>query len=301
MDMSNHERFHVVYDGPALDQHRMDVRDLAPALVAIADLFTSANSELNGDAATVRVDVTASFKAGSFGIDLLFSQDFLSQIRDIFAGPTATALANAGGIMGLLGLGSTGVVGLVGLLRKLKGRRPHRIEQRGEIASVWITETEVVEVDQRVLKLWRSRTVRTSLEKTLSPLSREGITDFGIVKDGLIELDITDTELEYFESTIEIDAEIVSDSVARKVLLLESVVFKEDNKWRVHDGQYAFHAAMDDADFLAKINHGERFGKGDVLVVDLQQIQSISEGALKTEYRILKVHEHKEPLQRRLL
>jgi hypothetical protein len=37
--MNNHEHFNVVYDGPALAEHRMDVRDLAPALVVISDLF----------------------------------------------------------------------------------------------------------------------------------------------------------------------------------------------------------------------------------------------------------------------
>jgi len=299
--MSNHERFHVIYDGPALAEHRMDVRDLAPALVAIADLFTSANTELNGDAADVRVDVKANFKAGSFGIDLIFSQDILGQLRDIFAGPNSTALSNAGGIIGLLGMGVTGSLGLIGLIRRMRGRRPQRIEQRGEVATVWITESEVIDVDQRVVRLWRNRTVRASLEKTLSPLGRDGITDFGVVRDNRVSLEIHDTELDWFSSTVEAEAEVVSDSVARKVLLLESVVFKEDNKWRVHDGQYAFHAAMDDEAFLAKINTGERFGKGDVLVVDLRQTQTIADGALKTEYRIVKVHEHKEPLQRRLL
>lgn len=300
-EMSNHERFHVVYDGPALAAHRMDVRDLAPALVAIADLFTAANAELNGDDADVRVDVTASFKAGSFGIDLIFSQAILGQLRDMFTGPGATALSNASGILGLLGMGTAGSVGLIGLIRRLRGRRPHRIEQRGEIAAVQISETEVIEVDDRVMRLWRNRTVRTSLEKTLSPLGRDGITEFGVVRADEVSLEIRESELDWFSAAVEAEAEVVSDSVARKVLLIESVVFKEDNKWRVHDGQYAFYAAMDDERFLEKINAGERFGKGDVLLVDLQQIQTVADGALKTEYRITKVHEHKEPLQRRLL
>ena len=91
MEMSNHERFHVVYDGPALAEHRMDVRDLGPALVAFADLFTAVNKEINGDAADVRVQVNVSFKAGSFGIDLVATQHLLSQLKDIFSG-TATAL-----------------------------------------------------------------------------------------------------------------------------------------------------------------------------------------------------------------
>src|SRR5271156_4152512 len=122
MEMSNHERFHVVYDGPALTEHRMDVRDLAPALVAFADLFTAANKEINGDAAEVRVQVNASFKAGSFGIDLIASQHLLSQIKDIFAGNGATAIANGWTILQIVGFTGGGLAGgLVGLLRLLKG------------------------------------------------------------------------------------------------------------------------------------------------------------------------------------
>lgn len=81
----------------------MDVRDLAPALVAFADLFTAANKEINGDAADVRVQVNASFKAGSFEIDLVATQHLLSQLRDIFSGPNASAIVNAGGILSFIG------------------------------------------------------------------------------------------------------------------------------------------------------------------------------------------------------
>lgn len=298
MDMSNLERFNVVYDGPALVEHRMDVRDLAPALVAISDLFSAANRELNGEAADVRVEVKGSFKAGSFHIDLIFVQALLSQIRDIFAGSNASALSNAYTITTILGL--TGGGGLIAMLRKLRGRRPHRIEQHGETSTVWITETESMEIDEKVIRLWRSKSVRSSLQKTLSPLEREGITEFGVVRDKKIELDIEKDELAAF-TVFEDDGEIVSDSTSRKVLLLESVVFKDENKWRVHDGQYPFFASMDDREFLDKVNGGERFGKGDVLVVDLEQIQVISGGVLKNEYRILKVHEHREPLQKSLI
>jgi hypothetical protein len=297
--MSNHERFNVVYDGPALAEHRMDVRDLAPALVAIADLFTAANKELNGDSADVRVEVKGSFKAGSFELDLIFVQQLLTQIRDIFAGSIASAISNAYTILTILGLIGGG--GVVGLQRKLRGRRPHRIEQIGEVSRVWITETESVEVEASVVRLWRSKVVRASLSKTLSPLEREGISNFGIVRGEQVELIVEDDELASFATFNNDSGEVVSDFVARKVLLVESVVFKDGNKWRVHDGQYPFFAALDDEEFLAKVNDGERFGKGDVLVVDVRQIQTIEAGTLKTEYRIVKVHEHRAPLQQTLL
>jgi hypothetical protein len=301
--MNNHERFHVVYDGPALTEHRMDVRDLAPALVAIADLFTAANKEINGDAAEVRVQVNASFKAGSFWIDLVASQHLLSQIKDMFAGNGATAIANGWTILQIVGLtGGALAGGLVGLLRWFKGRRPIRIEQTGNVATVWVSETETIDVERDVIRLYRNSVVRTSLEKVVSPLEREGITNFGVVVNDQVVLDVHDDEIAWFSAAASnADAEIVSDTTGRKLLLIESLAFKDGNKWRVHDGTATFHASIEDKEFLANFDAGVRFGKGDVLVVDLRQVQSIVSAKLVNESMIVKVLEHRQPLQQSLI
>ncbi|WP_429349526.1 hypothetical protein [Paraburkholderia sp. Clong3] len=281
----------------------MDVRDLAPALVAFADLFTAVNKEVNGDAADVRVQVNASFKAGSFGIDLIATQHLLSQLKDIFSSTGASAIANAGGILGLIGMSASSGVGLVQLLRKLKGCKPVRIEQQGEIARVWITQTESVEVERNVIRIYRNSVVRNSLEKVVSPLEREGIDDFGIVMGGEKVLDIHAEEVPSFSAAVtDNGAEIISDTTSEKIMLqIESLTFKDGNKWRVHDGVAAFHASIEDSEFLAKIDAGERFGKGDVLLVDLRKVQSVDAGKLVTESIIVKVWEHREPLQQSLL
>lgn len=161
--MSNHEQFHVVYDGPALDEHRMNIRDLAPALVAIADLFSAANTELNGNSADVRVEVKGNFKSGSFQIELIFTQALLVQLRDMFASSTATAVSNASAILAVVGLVGGG--GLIGFLRQLRGRRPEHIEDNGESVSVWMAETEVVEVSRPVFRLYKTRAVRVFLQR----------------------------------------------------------------------------------------------------------------------------------------
>ena len=67
----------------------------------------------------------------------------------------------------------------------------------------------------------------------------------------------------------------------------------EDNKWRFYDGQTSFNAAVEDKGFIERVNSGERFGKGDVLVVELYIVQSESKGRLKTERVVKKVKEHK--------
>ena len=74
----------------------------------------------------------------------------------------------------------------------------------------------------------------------------------------------------------------------------ESAVFKEGNMWRFWDGQNSFQAPIDDKEFLSRVDSGvERFGKGDILIVDLEIKQAKLPTSLRTVRRIVKVHEHK--------
>jgi len=115
---------------------------------------------------------------------------------------------------------------------------------------------------------------------------------------GLIELV---SYQKWDEVIIEASRSVSSVNLSRVVLQIESLTFKEGNKWRVNDGRGSFYAAMEDAAFMAKIESGERFGKGDVLVADMRQEQQVEEGdTLKTIHTITHVHEHNEPFQRKL-
>lgn len=288
MIFNNHEHIHIVYDGPALAAHRMDVCDLAPALIAFSELLKAANRALNGTAADIQVEVSGHFTAGSFGVDLTATQQLLSQIRSLFAGSEATAVCNAFTLLSLVGV--TGG-GLIALLRRLGGAKPARIDAHGDTSGVWISETECIDVDSRIVVLYDDKAVRSSLEKVLSPLQREGITEFGVTSGDQVVLNINDKEIGAFRS-IPQTAECASDTTVRKVLLVESIVFSS-GVCLVHDGVSTYDVTIEDESFLARIEAGEPFGNADMLVVDLRQIQYIDDLGLITDSKIVKVLEHR--------
>ncbi|WP_319000513.1 hypothetical protein [Burkholderia metallica] len=88
-------RFRATYDGPALESSEMDVRELAPALLAIGDLLDASTRALCGNQVRPQVNVRGSFKTGSFGIDFTLATSLPGRMRDMLSGHEGTALANA--------------------------------------------------------------------------------------------------------------------------------------------------------------------------------------------------------------
>ena len=119
-------RFSIAYDGIAVADGRMSIKDLAPALLAVGELFDAANAILNEDAAKVEAHVKATSE-GSFEVFLEFVQTgLLNQVVSLFSGDKVTAILQMKElIFGTLTLGGGGVIALVKCLR---GKKASNIE-----------------------------------------------------------------------------------------------------------------------------------------------------------------------------
>jgi len=273
--------FRLTYDGPAMAESQMDVRDLAPALLAMGDLLEASTRVLYGDRVKSRVDVRGAFRTGSFGIDFSLATDWLRFARDIFAGDNASAAANAIEILGLLGvIAWKGGGGLLGLLKQLRGRKITKVEVIGEGCSRLCVDDECYEVETRVLNLLRDVGVRTALDQALAPLDREGVDTFAVGgEDNPLWFVIHNDERWWFR-TPEVED-----------LLL---IFKEDNKWRLHDGAATIHAVISDEEFLSGVNHNRiSFTKGDILICTVRVRQRQTQSGARTDYEVTRVLEHR--------
>lgn len=298
-DMSK-ASFNVLYDGPALANSEMDVRELAPALLALGSLLEEANSVLNDGKAQIAVQVKATFKTGCFGIELEVCQSLLQHAQSLFSSePVSTAKEllewlglikeNAGNIF-------AGGAGLLWLIKRVRGRPINQVVllDTGKVRVVM--DDDAFEVEEKVLTLYRQYRVRQALEGVLKPLESEGIDTFAVtdLKQANRFIEITKADRAYFK-TPEPESEALSDDEFEVNLQIVSISFQEGNKWRFNDGASVFYADMLDEAFVSAVAaSATSFTKGDILKVKLRRIQSLVGDAFRTEYTVLKVLEHRK-------
>ncbi len=287
--MPQKENFQIIYDGPALELNEMDVRDLAPALLAISDVLDEANKIIYGDRTQIQVNVKGSFKTGSFGFELAIAQLPIDNLVSLFDSDQANAAANLLQILGFIIPNG----GLIGLLLWLKNRKIKTITNENDSKTVIDVEDEKYETNPKVIALFSNVRVRTSIQKVITePLSKEGVDTF-TVKRETETTTIKAEEKDYFKLS-EIPDELLKDQVREVYLKPLAVSFVEGNKWKFSDGNVEFFATIVDEEFIKKVQDSkDAFSKDDLFKVSLRERQWIADTGIKSDYEIEKVINHR--------
>ena len=130
-------------------------------------------------------------------------------------------------------------------------------------------------------------------------LSKPGVNQIEIASDGKALVQATKDEAQFYHPIGGEDT--LTESVVRMGLVIESLSFKDGNKWKMWNGAESLGYAMEDEDFIGRVNNGEAFRKGDILICDVRVKQTKSNGALKLHRAITKVHDHKTGLEQQPL
>lgn len=287
-------QFRITYDGPALATHEMDARELAPALMAMADLLDSSVRALHGERAKAQINVKGSFKTGSFNVDFTTAINFLKAAKDIFSGDGMTAIANATAVLTALGLtAKLGYNGVAQVLKWLRGRRITNVQLMADGNVTIVADDDEQEVEYQVLVLLRDLAVRQAFDRVLGPLDREEIDTFAAGDEAAFGVVIREDERPYFSAPAGQDELIIEDS-RKMAFSIVSLAFKEENKWRLSDGNSTINAKISDAEFLAGVNANETsFTKGDVLICEVKVTQWQTPSGAKTDYEVVRVIEHR--------
>jgi len=294
--MTNKAFFHVIYDGPALENNEMDVRDLAPALIALADLFDEANKVLNNGRVEISTQIKASFRTGCFGIDMTVLQGAMASILNLFKEENVIAAATLMTIIGVSAKSTGG--GLLGFIKWLKNRKINEVVMIDKDHVKVIVDQDSFETEKKVIELYRNARIRKALEAAISkPLLKDGVDSFAcsgeipMVGDDFFS--ISKEESTVFV-TLEPEDEPLEEIEYEAHLQALSIAFQEDNKWRFTDGSNKFYAEMADIGFLEKIQRNDiAFRKDDLIKAKIQMRQKLTASGLKPGYKIIQVIEHR--------
>jgi hypothetical protein len=195
----------------------------------------------------------------------------------------------------------TVVKGAFMLWKHLKGSPPANVQNQGNTCNVTNNSGQIIQVRTDSVNLVFN-------EKATDAVSR--CIKTALEADGYDRLEINSEDGEIITSVNKQEAVgfgfvgkegVLSDNVARMILSIVAPVFQDGNKWRFHDGERSFSAAILDGDFLMKVNQGERFGKGDLLDVDMRVLQNGIGLKTNIDRHIVKVHRHVVPQEQTTL
>lgn len=282
--------FGIEYDGPALATGRMPVRDLAPALLALGELFSTASSVLYPELDPVSVKVEATQK-GSFVVRLLLeAEDAWDQLVGIFGSSEASALANLSEAVFAGG-------GLFALIKRIGRRKVTSADQPADLGSVQLTldDGTTIVVPRDAWSLYRNIEVRKQSRVVVAPLAREGVEEVRFVLEPRADAVAIDRgDLDAFELPSDEEEEPLLEDTQEMFVEIVAVAFIRGNKWRLGIGEYTFWAGVADDAFLDRIESGEEvFRKGDVLRCLIEIKQTRDAEGLHTEHTVIEVREHR--------
>lgn len=279
----------IAYDGPALASGAMDVRDLAPALLALGQLCQSTNAVLNGEAAAVNTYVRSDIRHGSFEVSIAIELAQAAQQAVQFLAENRDHIQDAKTLLEIIGLVGGGGYSVFALVRWLRNRKPERVEELPSgIIRVQIGE-DTVEVSREVWRTAQDRSVRNALQEVTRPVQRAGIDTFetrGPNNKG--EVLASSENVDAFMAPLADDDDehdFLADSERITVLEVRRPHFKAGHRWGLYDGQHQIGVEIKDQSFIGSVERGEvKFGSGDALKVKLRTRAWRDEsGALKSE------------------
>lgn len=274
-----HTSISIRYKGPAVDNGLMDVYQASNNMIAFSEFMVAAVKSKYGDQTDVKAEV-AGFEHGSFITNLVME-----------VGGPAISLFSTLSPKDIYSI----VKDAIALWKFLKGKPPASVSYLGPNATVTNNNGHIIQIQTESLNLVLSDKGADSAGRFVrEALLKDGIESVNISGTDDELADVQKNEADYF---VPIATETkISENVVTVSLILLAPNFQDGNKWRFNEGGGSnISAAMADEDFLRRVNNGERFGKGDILQVEMHVQQNKAGNQMKVERRILKVLDHKAP------
>ena len=285
--MAAETTFSVKYDGPELAKGEMAVRDLAPALLALGELFTEASAIIYPEKPPVSLNIRATNK-GSFDVHLVLQAagEMWDQISALATSDAAVALVFLKEVL-------VDEHGLFWLIKRLKNKTVLKAEpdNSGQV-TITVDDQTSFTIPNETLHLYEKVSVRKKANSIVAPVSKPGVDSIEFRDDTTVTVSVGKIDIDAFEVPESPSHELL-ETDTELFVQIASPVLEGNTLWRVTDGDSTLTAQMDDKSYLQRVANGEiAFRKGDSLRCRVRVVQSQTGDKLTTKRYITQVIEH---------
>lgn len=300
IEMSKHVRTTIRYDGPALGGHEMDVQDLAPALLALADIIQLANRKFNGTEADIKVLVNADVEQRCFMIDISLVQSFLDQAKGFLGTEHVKTAYDIAQWVGILSGGSVGLFQLLKFLRGAKSADAALHIQNDGSGNIIVTGNgNTIVVPQQVYQLAQEPRAVEKAKAVMRPLANEGYESLAFLNGDHEVFEVSSKEAEGIgELPSKPLSDLPSESVSqiRGQVRIKSAQYEGGAQWAFLWNGRAINAEMVDkaAEWVGKFQDNKVDAPPnsilDVSMLETAQLDAQGLIVGKPSYRVLEVH-----------
>lgn len=284
------DTLYVRYDGPAMRSHEMEVKQLAPALLAMARAFEALQKDVEPDA-RVSLNVKAT-REGSFAVDLLVH--LANEASDFLNGTPVNSVLNASGLIGIF-------FGVIKVAKKAANHvtvvttKEAGTDENG-LALVEIAFSDGTRITERAasVEALNNSELVGAVKEAIAPALNDGV-DLVQFESGTRSETVNSEEADMISGYDPDKTEHTEDTVQIIVQALD-VSFRENGKWRITDGIKTQFVTLEDQDFEKSVLDGtEAMRANDIYRVVMRVDKSLDkQHRLTTKYvSIVKVLEHR--------
>lgn len=291
----------VRYDGPALAGHRMDVADLAPALLGLSELCKLANERFNGDSAAVKVLIGADQEQKCFQFSLEIVQTILQKAQVLIEHKEIKTAKEILEWLGLIGGPIVGAFGLFKLWKRLAGKEVvgEKLEVRDgrNVVQLQIKgDNNTVIAYKESYDLLKLEEGRENARRVLAPVTQPGYEEVEFEADGVVQDRIGSEEAKTILDAPEVPPPEVPlgepQTLTAFVGVYAPVYNEKATRWR-----FTFNGGHEYMDISSTGIAADAVKRGGAMVNDLYRVRlsmqqfRTSEGRLSARYKILEVLE----------
>lgn len=191
------------------------------------------------------------------------------------------------------------LVGLIKLRGFLKGRKPDKVIEKGDDKVEIHIDNRTIVTNKRIYHIYgNNNTVNEAMNKSFEALENDEEIE-GIEIQDKDKKQIINVERNEFDDFITPN-EILNDEVrtlteTSRNLVIFKLVFDPGYRWQFYKEGRKISAIIKDDAFMKRLDDGEKFAKGDVLVVDLEVEQKVDKTIntyVDSRYTITRVIRH---------